>query len=183
MVRFLAFIGFLAIVVGGAAAVYFFGGFYSVAATAEDPALVQWALIQVRQASINRHATETPPGSLESPALVQAGARAFAERGCTNCHGGPGVEWAKWSEGLRPGPPDLNEVVGARVPRELFWIVKNGINMTAMPSFALAGVDDKELWAIVAFLRKLPTVTPEDFKAWTAAARPPALRPHPRPAQ
>jgi hypothetical protein len=29
--------------------------------------------------------------------------------------------------------------------------------------------DDKELWTIVAFLRKLPTVTPEDFKSWTAA--------------
>ena len=177
MVRFLAFIGFVAIVVGGAAAAYFFGGFYTVAATAEDPALVKWALTQVRQASINRHATETPPGSLDNPALVQAGARAFAERGCTNCHGAPGVEWAKWSEGLRPDPPDLNEAVPARVPRELFWVVKNGINMTAMPSFALAGVNDAEIWNIVAFLRKLPTVKPEDFKAWTAPAAPPAPAP------
>jgi len=32
--RFLAFIGFVAIVVAVAAAVYFFGGFYSVAGTA-----------------------------------------------------------------------------------------------------------------------------------------------------
>jgi hypothetical protein len=172
MAKFLAFIGFIGIVIGIVAAGYFFGGFYSVAATAEDPAPVKWALIQVRQASINRQATETPPASLDTPALVQAGARAYAERGCTNCHGGPGVEWAKWSEGLRPDPPDLKEAVGARVPRELFWIVKNGINMTAMPSFKLAGVEDQELWSIVAFLRKLPTVTPEDYKSWTAAAAP-----------
>jgi hypothetical protein len=184
MVRFLAFIGFLAIVIGVAAAGYFFGGFYSVAATQDDPALVKWALTQVRQSSISRYATETPPNSLESPAMVQAGARAYATRGCTNCHGGPGVEWGKWSEGLRPDPPDLNEAVPARVPRELFWIIKNGINMTAMPSFKLAGVEDPELWSIVAFLRKLPTVKPEDFKAWTApAAAAPVPAPAPAPAQ
>ena len=52
MVRFLAIIGFLAIVVVIVKAVYFFGGFYSVAANAEEPAIVQRALIHVRQASI-----------------------------------------------------------------------------------------------------------------------------------
>jgi mono/diheme cytochrome c family protein len=182
MVRFLAFIGSIAIVVGLAAAGFFFGGFYNIAATEEDPGLVKWALIQVRQASIARHATEAPPSGFDAPAQVQAGARAFATRGCLNCHGGPDVEWAKWSEGLRPDPPDLKEVAPNRPPGELFWIVKNGINMTAMPSFGATGVEDKELWTIVAFLRKLPTVTPEDFKSWTAAAAPAPAGAAPAPA-
>jgi mono/diheme cytochrome c family protein len=169
MAKFLAFIGFLGIVVAIVAAVYFFGGFYSVAGTQEDPAIVKWALTQVRQASIARHATDNPPASLDTPAMVQDGARAFAQRGCVNCHGGPDVEWAKWSEGLRPDPPDLKDIVGDRSPRELFWVVKNGINMTGMPSFKLAGVEDAELWKIVAFLKKLPTVSGPDFKTWTAA--------------
>jgi len=165
--RFLAFIGALAIIVGVLAAVYFFGGFYSVAATQEDPGLVKWALIKVRETSIVRHATDTPPGSLDDPATVQAGARAFAARGCVNCHGAPGVKWAKFSEGLRPDPPDLKEAANDDPPH-LFWVIKNGINMTGMPSFALAGVDDKEIWSIVAFVKKLPTVSDVDFKAWTA---------------
>jgi mono/diheme cytochrome c family protein len=168
MVRFLAFIGFIGIVVAVAAAAFFFGGFYNIAATEEDPSLVKSALIQVRQASIARHATEAPPSGFDAPAQVEAGARAFATRGCINCHGGPDVEWAKWSEGLRPDPPDLKEVAPNRPPSELFWIVKNGINMTAMPSFGAVGVEDQELWSIVAFLRKLQTVKPEEFKTWTA---------------
>jgi hypothetical protein len=51
--------------------------------------------------------------------------------------------------------------------------VKNGINMTGMPSFALAGAKDEELWQIVAFLKKLPDVSEADFKAWTAGVTKP----------
>jgi mono/diheme cytochrome c family protein len=166
--RFLTFIGALAIIVGVLAAMFFFGGFYSVAATQEDPGIVKWVLEKVRTASINRHATERPTIALDDPAVVQAGARAFLARGCVHCHGAPGVEWMKFSEGQRPDPPDLKEVANELEPRALFWVIKNGINMTGMPSFALAGVDDKEIWTIVAFVKKVPSVSEADFKAWTA---------------
>ena len=168
MVKFLAFIGFVAIVGAISAAVFFLGGFYSVGATAVDPGIVDWTLVQVRQASIARHATDAPPTSLDDPAVVQAGARAYAERGCVHCHGAPGLEWSKFSEGLRPDPPDLKKVAPDREARELFWVVKNGIKMTGMPGFGLIKVPDQEIWAIAAFLKKLPTVSPADYKAWTA---------------
>ncbi|MBN8965648.1 MAG: c-type cytochrome, partial [Rhizobiales bacterium] len=143
--RILATIGALAIVVAVAATVFFFGGFYSVGGTAEEPALVKWALIQVRTASINHHATDTPPAGLADPAKVTAGAKAYAAAGCANCHGGPGTDWAKFSEGLRPEPPDLKELANDRTPQQLFWVIKNGINMTGMPGFALAGANDNDL--------------------------------------
>ena len=163
--RLLAIIGVLAIIGAVAAGAFFFGGFYNIAATEQDPGIVAWALVNVRQAAIARHANDTPPGTLNDAATVRAGAHAFAERGCVNCHGGPGATWAKFSEGLNPAPPDLKEVAGERQPRELFWIVKNGIKMTGMPSFGAVGVPDPEIWSIVAFLKKLPTVTDADFKA------------------
>lgn len=168
--RLLALIGALAIVVALAAATYFFGGLYSVAATAEDPGIVNWALIQVREASVSRHATDMPPGPLDDPVMVQAGARAFAARGCVNCHGAPGMPWAKFSEGLNPAPPDLKELADKREPRQLFWVIKNGIKMTGMPGFSLIQVDDKEIWNIVAFVKKLPAVSDADFKAWSVPA-------------
>jgi mono/diheme cytochrome c family protein len=167
--RILAIIGVLAIVVGISAGTFFFGGFYSVAAAAEDPPVVTWALTQVRTASINRHALDQPPGSINDATSVQAGARAFDAHGCATCHGGPGVSWLKLSEGLQPHPPDLKTVVDQRSPAQLFWIIKNGINMTGMPSFALGGAKDEEIWQIVAFLKKLPGVSESDYKSWTAA--------------
>ena len=96
------------------------------------------------------------------------GAKEFAEHGCANCHGAPGVNWAKYSEGLHPDPPDLKDVVGELSPAQLFWVIKNGINMTGMPSFAQAGAKDDDIWLIVAYLKKLPNVSEADYKAWTA---------------
>jgi mono/diheme cytochrome c family protein len=166
--RILAYIGALAIIVAVGAAIFFFGGFFSVAASEPDPGIVDWALVKVRMASVERHAREISVVNLDDPEMVRAGARAFAARGCINCHGAPGVNWQKFSEGLQPDPPDLKDVVKEREPAGLFWVVKHGIKMTAMPSFGAIGVADKEIWTIVAFIKKLPNTSEGDFKAWTA---------------
>lgn len=167
--RILALIGALGIIAAIGAAGFFLGGFYSVAGTQEDPAIVHWALVQVRSASIVRHATDTPPANIDSPARVQAGAKAYATLGCVNCHGGPGATWAKFSEGLHPDPPDLKEVKD-HTPAQLFWVIKNGINMTGMPSFKLAGAKDDDLWSVAAFVKKISTVSEADYKSWTGPA-------------
>jgi mono/diheme cytochrome c family protein len=166
--RILAGIGAVAIILAVGAAVFFFGGYFNVAASAPDPGIVKWALTKVRTASIDRRAGLAPPGNLDDPEIVRAGARAFSERGCANCHGAPGVNWQKFSEGLNPDPPDLKDIAHEREPAQLFWVVKNGLKMTAMPSFGAIGADDREIWSIVAFVRKLPNVSEADFKAWTA---------------
>src|SRR5262249_38148162 len=152
--------------------------------TVEDPAIVHWALVKVRTASIERHATDQPPANFNEPAQVQAGARKYAELGCTTCHGAPGVTWAKFSEGLHPDPPDLKEVAGEITPPQLFRVIKNGINRPGRPGFAAPGAKDDELWAVVAFVKALPNVKEADYKAWTAppaapAAAPPAPPPAP----
>ena len=164
--RLLSLIGVLAILVGIAALVFVFGGFFNVSARNEEPAPVKWALIKVRMAAVDRYATDNPPSGYDAQDKVQAGAKAYSARGCTSCHGGPGVEWQKFSEGLRPDPPDLTKIVKEREPRHLFWVVKNGINMTGMPSFGATGMEDPEVWSVVAFLKKLPDVKEEDFKKW-----------------
>jgi hypothetical protein len=40
--------------------------------------------------------------------------------------------------------------------------------MTGMPSFSPAGAKDEDIWAIVAYIKKLPSVSEADYKAWTA---------------
>jgi mono/diheme cytochrome c family protein len=168
--RILAVIGALAVIFAVGAAAFVFGGYYSVAGTAEDPGIVHWALVQVRMASIAHHANDQPPANFSEATNIQDGARLFAGIGCVNCHGAPGVKWAKFSEGLHPDPPDLKELANDRSPSQLFWVVKNGINMTGMPSFALAGAKDEDLWSIVAFVKKLPEISDSDYKAWSTSA-------------
>jgi mono/diheme cytochrome c family protein len=167
--KFLACIGALAIIIVLVGAVYGFGGYYNVSAAKSELDVVGWALGHIRAASVARHSAGIPPVSLEDPGQVRIGAHAFAERGCVNCHGAPGVQWAKFSEGLRPYPPDLKKEIAKELePREVFWVIKNGIEMTGMPSFG-SYVDDSEIWTIVAFVKKLPNVAPEDYKAWSAS--------------
>ena len=173
---FLALIGFLAILGAIGAGVFFFGGYHNVAATAEEPSIVKWMLAQIRSSSVARHATPSPPMSLDDPATVRAGARAYSVRGCPACHGAPGVNWEKFSEGMRPYPPDLKEVAKQRDAQQLFWVIRNGINMSGMPGFALIQVPDQELWSIAAFVKKLEAVSEADYKTWSA---PPAVTPVP----
>jgi mono/diheme cytochrome c family protein len=53
---------------------------------------------------------------------------------------------------------------------ELFWIVQNGIRMSGMPAFG-ATHKERQIWEIVAFLRHLPSLTPEEEKALAAATK------------
>ena len=93
------------------------------------------------------------PELARDPADTRA---AFAERGCANCHGAPGVTWEKFSEGLHPYPPDLKEVAGERTPQQLFWVIKNGINMTGMPaqndSFSIARSRSEDMFTTLSTL-------------------------------
>jgi mono/diheme cytochrome c family protein len=171
-VKVLAAIGLLAVVIAIAGAAFFFGGFYNVAALEPDNKIVVWVLSRVRAASIERRAPLASPVTIDDPALIKAGARAFATRGCVTCHGAPGADWAKFSEGIQPEAADLNEIAKTRSVGEIFWVVKNGINMTGMPSFARVKVDDSEIWTIAAFVKKLPAISPEDYKTWSSAGSP-----------
>src|SRR5690348_14606787 len=155
--RVLAVIGALAIVIGLIAGVFFFAGFYNVSAAADEPGSLSWALTQVRVASIKRHRKEIAqaPFALEDGSVIQEGARQFANSGCVNCHGGPGVKWAKFSEGINPGPPDLKDVANELSAPGIYWVVKNGIRMTGMPSFNKVGLTDAQLWQLTAFVKAI----------------------------
>ena len=47
--------------------------------------------------------------------------------------------------------------------RRAFWIIKHGIKMSAMPAWGKT-LDDEAIWDVVAFVRKMPNLTPEDYR-------------------
>jgi mono/diheme cytochrome c family protein len=167
MRNLLALIGVIAIVLVIAAGVYLFGGFYNVAVGDRSRGLFDQALERIREASISRRADSLPPISLDDPQTIQSGARKFSEHNCAECHNAPGVQRKAFGRAMNPGPPGPQNLAKGD-PRSIFWIVKNGIRMTAMPSFGNLGVSDDDIWRIVAFIKKLPTVSDDQYKAWTA---------------
>ena len=76
--RILAGIGALAVIAAVGAAIFFFGGFFSVAASEPDLGIVNWVLVKVRMASIDRHSRDTSAVNLDNPEIVRSGARARA---------------------------------------------------------------------------------------------------------
>ena len=56
-------------------------------------------------------------------------------------------------------------------PRTAFWVIKHGIKMSAMPAWG-SSHDDPTIWSMVAFLRKLPELSPEQYKSIVAKAPP-----------
>jgi mono/diheme cytochrome c family protein len=71
--------------------------------------------------------------------------------------------------GLYPQPPNLSQQPVD--PREAFWVIKHGIKMSGMPAWG-ATHDDPTIWSMVAFLQKLPGMTPAQYKDMVAKAPP-----------
>ena len=140
---------------------FIFSGFYHIEANAPHWGVTSWVLQTIRDRSIRAHAAgiEVPPG-LDDPAKLQIGVEHFAAH-CAVCHGAPGVPKSDIARGLYPQPPDLTHASDHFTSAELFWILKHGIKMTGMPSWA--DHSDDELWATVAFIEKLPGMSEQGY--------------------
>jgi mono/diheme cytochrome c family protein len=138
-----------------------YSGFYNVAATAKDPAWLNWLLITTRIHSITSRANHVAPPPTAGPAKIVAGMQSYKEM-CAICHTEPGESPSPLAQGLNPVPPDLSLSSKQMSAQEMFWIIKHGIKMTGMPAWGPTHTDD-QLWEIVAFLQKLPDLTPAQY--------------------
>ncbi len=165
-----AILGFiLVLLVGGVLFIY--SGLFNVSARWQDPAWLAWILETVRERSIETRAEPIPvPADLRSQARVDRGLEHYVEM-CEWCHRAPGIEDTEISKGLNPPPPNLaehehdeDEDEEEHDPRELFWVIKNGIRMTGMPAWGVTH-DDEEIWDLVAAVLHLPEMSPEEYRA------------------
>lgn len=157
----------LSVGAGGIAA-FFALGLFNISAREKHWSSVERMIGFARDRSIQVHAVGIAvPGNLRDHGLIVEGVSHYRAH-CAICHGAPGVESADMAEGMYPTPPDLRKTVPQRTPAELFWIVKNGIKMSGMLSWADHG--DDELWPVVAFLETLPAMKPEDYAGLAAEA-------------
>lgn len=153
-------LGIVAVIVGGI--VFIYSGVYNVAAVDPHNPVVSWALEATMHRSVAARADGIAAPARFDEAQVRKGAENFSSM-CAMCHGGPGVEPSEVGKGLRPDPPELGNALRHLSTAERFWIVKHGIKMTGMPGFG-ATHSDEELWAIVGFLDRLPTLSAEEYR-------------------
>lgn len=129
------------------------GGWVDVGAIRPDPPPVAWWLhTSYEQAVVRRAADIRVPDTLDDPASVLAGARAFDQM-CSICHTPPGLSPTVQSEGLNPAPPQLSRMLSRRTPAQAFWVIGSGVRMTGMPAFGPSH-SDAQLWQLVAFLKQ-----------------------------
>jgi mono/diheme cytochrome c family protein len=84
------------------------------------------------------------------------------------CHGAPGLPPQEFAKGLEPGAPPLAQAGREWQPQELYWVIRHGIKMTAMPAWEYR-LADSDLWALVAFLRVLPRLSPAEYQTMLAS--------------
>ena len=101
----------------------------------------------------------------ESPETIAAGRMHFADH-CASCHGNDGSGRTEIGGNLYPKAPDMRAArTQSLTDGEIFGIIKNGVRLTGMPAWGdAAGHDDAENWKLVAFIRHLPSITPEEIE-------------------
>lgn len=163
-----AFILLFLFVIAGFGGVFIYAGVYNIGADEPHSKLVSMTLDQVRERAIAHHARNiVPPADLNDPKRIAAGAGLYSEM-CTGCHLGPGMEESEMSQGLYPPAPELARDT-KHAPAQMFWTIKHGVKLSAMPAWGKTHSDDL-IWDMVAFSRALPKMSPEQFKAALASA-------------
>jgi ketosteroid isomerase-like protein/mono/diheme cytochrome c family protein len=156
-----------------------YSGLYNMGADNHHYKPVYWALETLRERSIAARSSriEVPP--LDDPNMLLAGGADYNEM-CSGCHMKPGKKQSEISAGLYPQPPNLAMSAAAHghahsdadgdakaSAARQFWIIKHGVKASGMAAFG-ATHDDARIWAMVAFLQKLPTLDAAQYQILTA---------------
>lgn len=145
----------------GAVTVY--GGLYNVAATASHLQPTYSVLQLAMEHSVRLRARHIEPPPLDDPRMLQRGAACYRDH-CVQCHGAPGVAPDDFSKSMQPVPVSLINAARHWRARELYWITREGIKMSGMPAWEYH-LAEPDLWAVVAFLTRLPTFGTPEYEA------------------
>ncbi len=157
------------VVAAVAATVFVWSGIYNIAASSPHTQPVYSLLEMTMQQSVRLRARDAQPPALDAPGLFERGAACYQHR-CELCHGAPGVAQNDIALGMQPVPGPLVNANKRFNTRELYWITRNGITMSGMPAWKLQ-LSEGDTWALVAFIERLPQLTPAAYRQLMASRR------------
>ncbi len=148
----------------GGAAAFVWIGVYDISVTAQHTQPVYSLLKFAMDRSVGLRARDIePPPNLEDARVLRTGAACYRDA-CLQCHGGPGTPPDGIGLSMQPLPGPLIDAADRWHERELYWITRHGVKMTGMPAWEHRLGED-ELWAVVAFVKRLPSYSPASFDA------------------
>lgn len=154
-------------------AVLIHSGAYNFAADVPHAPIVHRLIEWAREHSIQRQLADiVPPANLSDPERIRRGAGNY-EAMCAGCHLAPGAGDTEIRKGLYPAPPNFSEGTGNAdfaMNIRRFWIIKHGIKATSMPAWSKGGMDDETIWDLVAFLKIVPNLSPEEYRRQVEAS-------------
>lgn len=172
-IKILLLLGILGIISAGA---FIYSGIYPIGADVPHNKFSYWIFEQVRENSIERAAKDIKVPDLKSPELLLSGGADYNDM-CASCHLKPGQKDSDMSLGLYPVPPNLSlanhggehgdEENDASGLKKMFWTIKHGIKASGMPAWGITH-DDGRIWAMVAFINKMPELTQDQYQVLTA---------------
>lgn len=165
MKRRLVELGALLLVLGFLGLLLVASGIVPIKASSGHWSITRAVLTFAMRRSVETRSIGTRVPDLGDASLVLRGAGHY-DRGCQPCHGAPGERASLITDQLTPRPPYLPDVVPLWEPAELFQIVRHGIKMTGMPAWPAIDRQD-EVWAMVAFLVRLPAMDPVEYRRLT----------------
>ncbi|MEO6320249.1 MAG: c-type cytochrome [Polaromonas sp.] len=161
----------LAALLAGAGVLVVYGGAYNIAATSQHLQPVYSLMETTLRHSVRLRARHIEPPALGDPQRIARGAILFRDK-CVQCHGAPGVAQDDIGKSMQPLPGPLVDASQRWRPREIYWITRHGIKMSGMPAWAFR-LDDAQLWDVVAFMQRLPGLTPQAYAEATRDTSPP----------
>ena len=166
--KILQFFLLLLILTGVAVGTAVYLGIYNFAADEPHYRIVEDFIRYVRHRSIEARSYKIPvPTDLNHEQRIIRGAGNY-DAMCVGCHLKPGLENTEIRRSLYPQPPDLSRRPDN--PAEQFWIIKHGLKMTGMPAWGKGGMDDEDIWDMVALLQDLPAMSAEKYADLVASS-------------
>lgn len=143
-------------------------GIYNISAVEKHWGITEKAIAWVRDSSIDAHAKNLTVPQLDEKEVLSSGLEHYHAM-CVDCHLYPGQKQTEISMGLYPQAPAFHERSPVTEPsqhseamKKYFWVIKNGIKMTAMPAWGLSH-DDKSVWAMAALVLKLHGMSAQEY--------------------
>lgn len=136
-------------------------GLFNAAASHPHTKFTFWITHETMIHSVRNHAAGIQPPATAGAARVLRGFCTY-ETHCVACHGAAAVAREQWTAGMEPSPPYLLDATSKWTAAQLFWIAKNGIKMTGMPSWR-ESLSDEQIWEVVGFLEATGKLPPQTY--------------------